>query len=331
MEAVVENYLSQVKNFSGVVLVAKDDRIVFSESFGFAREGERNTLETNFGIGSVTKSFTALSMMQLVENNLIDLNARLTEFFPNVYPDKPITIEHLLTQTSGLRNYIYDKRVQTGNEFSPDELMKIVMEKPLKFQPGKKWMYSNTNYLLLARIIEINTGKSFHDYVKTTIFEPVGMTDTYFDGQKEDRKAQHGESVFNCHPSLLFGAGDIVSNVNDLFLYTQALEKGSLASPEIIKKMQQPSYKGMFVQYGYGWFVKNIFGQKSISHGGFHPIGYTSHLEKFVDDGVTIIVLSNKLEKFSSLGVKYFNSTDLAREIGARIYGKKAFPWQKMT
>lgn len=100
---------------------------------------------------------------------------------------------------------------------------------------------------------------------------------------------------------------------------------------ESIKKMQSSSYNGTLIKYGYGWFIKHNFGRRSISHGGFHPIGYTSHFEKFIDDNVTIIVLSNKLEKYSLFGVKYFNSTDLGREIGAKVYGKIAFPWQKFN
>ncbi|QOY35581.1 serine hydrolase domain-containing protein [Anaerobacillus isosaccharinicus] len=331
METRLRNYLSNIKKFTGAVLIAKDDEIIFKEAFGLACDGVQNTTKSNFGIGSVTKSFTALSIMQLVEKNKLKLNDKVIDFFEEIYPDAKITIHHLLNQTSGIPNYLFDKRVQTGDDFTPEQIIDLVLEKPLKFQPGKKWQYSNTNYLLLAQIIETVTNQSFHEYVTEHILLPAGMENSFFDGEKEDNKAQYWESVFHCKPSLLLGAGDLVSNVEDLFLYDQALSSDRLATTESIKKMQSISYDGTLVKYGYGWFIKNNFGRQSISHGGFHPIGYTSHFEKFVEENLTIIVLSNKLQKNSPLGVKYFNSTDLGREIGARAFGKTAFPWQKFN
>lgn len=331
METRLRDYLSNTKNFSGAVLIAKDEKIIFKEAFGLASDGVQNTTKTNFGIGSVTKSFTALSMMQLVEKNKVNLDDRVADFLANIYPNSKITIHHLLNQTSGIPNYLFDKRVQSGDDFTPEQIINLVVEKPLKFQPGRKWQYSNTNYLLVAQIIEKVTNQSFREYVTEHILLPAGMFNTYFDGEKEDNKADYWESVFDCKPSLLLGAGDLVSNVEDLFSYDQALSSDRLATNEFIKKMQSTSYDGTLIKYGYGWFIKNNFGHRSISHGGFHPIGYTSHFEKFIDDNLTIIVLSNKLQKYSTLGVKYFNSTDLGREIGARAFEKTAFPWQKFN
>jgi CubicO group peptidase (beta-lactamase class C family) len=331
MEHKLQLYLSAIKNFSGSVLVAKDGEILFKEGFGLAREGEKNTTKTNFGIGSITKSFTALSVMKLVEKNELTLEDRVVDFFPQVYPNAKITVHHLLNQTSGIPNYIYEKRLQTKKDISPENIVELVLEKAIKFQPGTKWQYSNTNYVLLALIVEMLTKQRFRNYVQEQIFTPAGMANTYFDGQKEDNKAHNWESVFDCKPSLLFGAGDIVSSVEDLFLYDKAVHTEQLATIETINQMQTISYNGTLIKYGYGWFIKNNYGRRSISHGGFHPIGYTSHFEKFLEDNLTIIVLSNKLQKYSPFGVKYFNSTDLGREIGARAYGKRAFPWQKFN
>ncbi|MCT8138294.1 beta-lactamase family protein [Anaerobacillus sp. CMMVII] len=331
MEEIFLSYLSSIKNFTGSVLIAKEGRVIFKEGFGLAREGEKNTSRTNFGIGSITKSFTALSIMQLVEQEKLRLDDRIIKFFPKVYPEAAITVHHLLNQTSGIPNYLFDKQMQTGGEFAPEEIIDFVLAKPIKFAPGKKWLYSNTNYVLLAQIIEKVTGQTFQDYVTEQIFSRAKMTTTYFDGQKTDNKAQYWESAFDCKPSLLLGAGDIVSNVEDLFLYDKLLSSEVLATADSLKKMQAISYKGRLIKYGYGWFVKHNFGQRSISHGGFHPIGYTSHFEKFIDERLTVIVLSNKLEKYSKLGVKYFNSTDLGREIAARYFGKIALPWQKFN
>lgn len=325
------NYLSTLKNFSGSVLVAKAGEVIFKSGFGFARAGVKNTPQTNYGIGSITKSFTALAIMQLVEKNLLKLDDKIVHFFPNIYPHQNLTVHHLLNQTSGIHNYIFDKRLQTGEDFTAKQILEFVLEKPLKFTPGQKWLYSNTNYLLLAQLIEKVSTKTYQEYLREEIFSQVGMNNTYFDGEKEDQKAQPGLAVFDCKPSLLVGAGDIVSNVEDLFLYDQALSTDQLASTASIKKMQSISYKGLLIKYGYGWFVNHHFSERSISHGGFHPGGYTSHFERFIDDRLIIIVLSNELKKYSRLAVKYFNSTDLGREIAAKAYRKVAFPWQKFN
>lgn len=223
MENKLRNYISTIENFSGAVLLAKDGEILLKEAFGQAREGEENTPKINFGIGSVTKSFTALSIMQLVEKRQLALDDRVVDFYPKVYPNSKITIHHLLNQTSGIPNYLFNKQMQTGEDYTPEQIINFVLEKPIKFQPGKKWLYSNSNYLLLAKIIEKVTVQSFQDYVKENIFSPAEMNTTYFDGEKEDNKAHYWQSAFNCKPSLLLGAGDIVSNVEDLFLYDQAL------------------------------------------------------------------------------------------------------------
>ncbi|MCX7708373.1 MAG: beta-lactamase family protein [Clostridia bacterium] len=326
------DYLKRVKNFSGSILVAKEGQIILKGGYGFAdkEKGIRNSPETNYGIGSITKSVTALCIMQQVERGSVQLTARLEDILPGIYEGKGITVHHLLSQTSGIPNYVYYKEMQTGEDFSPDQILALATSKPLKFRPGEKWDYSNANYMLLAKIIEKITGIEYRQYVKDSVFSPIGMDKSYFDGDKVDNLAKHGKSVIDAKPNFLYGAGDIISNVEDLYRYDQALNKEILLSNESLNKMQQAAYSSSFVSYGYGWFVRNTHGRRSICHGGFHPIGYTSYLERYLDDRLTIIVISNELEKYSNFGVKYFGSIDVGRELAAKYFGHKVWPWQKL-
>lgn len=328
----LNDYLVSVKNFSGCVLVAHKGNTILAEGYGFADKSKdiKNTPQTNFCIGSITKSMTALSIMQLVEKNTFMLSSKVEEFLPGVYEGKGITIHHLLSQTSGIPNDFSFEEIRGAVNLTSLEIVDLMSHKPLKFEPGRKWTYSNTNYMLLALVIEKVTGKSYQAYITESVFEPAGMTRTCFFGDPDANIARHGRSSFNCTPAMTLGAGNVVSNAEDLYLYSQALYTGSLVSSQSIDATQMAQYNGRFVKYGYGWFINNNFGHKSVSHGGFLPNGYTSHIERYTDDALTIIVLSNELEKYSRTGVRYFGSTDIARSLAAKFFGRKAMPWQKL-
>lgn len=332
MHKEMNDYILSINKFSGCVLVAYKGEIILKEGYGFADKdkGIKNTPQTNFGIGSITKSMTALSIMQLVEKNMLKLTSKIEDFFPRLYEGRGITVHHLLTHTSGIPNDFRFEEIRSGENLTPEQIISFISKKQLKSKPGQKWAYSNSNYMILALIIEKVTGEKYYDYVEEFIFRPTGMRRTWFDGERSDNLALHGKSVFNCKPSMLFGAGDVVSNVEDLYLYDQALYTELLTSNLSIDRMQEVSYKGKFIKYGYGWFLKKNFGHRSVSHGGYHPIGYTSHLERYLDDKLTIIVLSNELEKYSRFGIRYFGSTDIGRELAAIFYNRKAKPWQKL-
>jgi len=328
----LSEYLNSINNFSGSVLIAREGEIILKEGYGYTDKISKikNTSQTNFGIGSITKSFTAICIMQLIEQKSLSLSDEIGNFFP-CFKDMGITVNNLLNHTSGLKNYIYYKELQTGEEVTPSQIIEFISRQSLKFRPGQKWLYSNTNYLLLGQVIEKISTMSYHQFVKEFIIKPIGMKNTFFDGESNENLAKHGKSVFNCHPSLLYASGDIVSNVEDLYLYDSALCGERLISKESIKMMETASYKGRLIKYGYGWFIKEMFNQRSIAHGGFHPIGYTSHFERYLDDKTTVIVLSNEIEKYSRLGIKYFGSTDVARELEARMFNKNIWFWQKFN
>ena len=325
----LKEYFKRQKKFSGSVLLSKNNEIVFSESYGYSNKekGIKNTPQTKFMIGSMTKAITALCIMQLSEKGLLSTQQSIEDYFPDLYKGHGMTIHHLLTHTSGIPNYItLRKQIKWGERHTPQEILQIVKGYKLRFPVGDGWAYSNTNYLILGLIIEMVSGMSYHQYVRNHIFIPAKMNDSGFIDDEQENVANHyinGEEGFYMHPSIFFACGDMVSTVGDFYLLDKAIQDGVLLKTQMVKEMQKPHHDGKYVKYGYGLLVKNHFGCKSICHGGSIPNGYTSHFEKYIDDDMTIVVLSNDLVKYSFLSLKGAGGTYISREMASFIYGKK--------
>lgn len=325
----LNEYFKTQKKFSGNVLLAKNNEIIFNESYGYSNKekGIKNTPQTKFMIGSMTKLITALCIMQLSERGMLSTQQNVEDYIPNLYKGQGITIHHLLTHTSGVPNHlILKKQIKWGEPHSPQEILQIVKGYKLKFPAGEKWSYSNTNYLILGLIIEIVSGMNYHQYVKNHIFIPAKMNNSGFIDEEQKNVANnyiHGEKGFYLDPSILFACGNIVSTVGDFYLLDRALQDGKLLKIQIVKEMQKPHHDGKYVKYGYGLLVKKNFDCKSICHGGSLPNGYTSHFEKYIDDDITIVVLSNDLVKYQLLSLEGAGGTYISREIASLIYGKK--------
>ncbi len=332
MREQLRRYLESVKRFSGVVQVARWGEIVFTGAYGFADAARRipNTMETRFCAGSVTKSMTALCIMRLVAEGRLSPADTVDKYFEEIYPGRGITLRHLLSHTSGMIEPFRLKEVTGNPRLSTMEIIQITARQDLLFSPGKKWRYSNADYYLMGKILEQVTGQDLHAYMREHILEPLGMSQTYFAGEGTEGLAQPLIPIFSTTPAMLYAAGDLISTAADLYRYDQALYGGELASKASIEEMQRPVHDGAFVKYGYGWFIKHLYRQRCVAHGGFDPNGYTAHLERYLDDRATVIVLSNQVHKYSPLGVKYFGATDVARELAARMYGSKARFWQKL-
>lgn len=317
------------KKFSGSVLVAKNNEIIFNESYGYSNKekGIKNTPQTKFMIGSMTKAVTALCIMQLSEKGMLSTGQNIEDYVPDLYKGQGITIHHLLTHTSGIPNYIMlKKQIKWGERHTPQGILQIVKNYKLKFPVGEKWSYSNTNYLILGLIIEKVSGMSYHQYVKNNIFIPAKMNNSGFCEEEQENVANNyvnGKKGFYMDPSIWFACGDIVSTAGDYYLLDRAVLDGKLLKIQLVKEMQKPHHDGKYVKYGYGLFVKNHFGCKSICHSGSIVNGYTSHFERYIDDDMTIVVLSNDLEKYQFSSLKGAGGTYISREIASLIYGEK--------
>ncbi|MBU3107343.1 beta-lactamase family protein [Clostridium gasigenes] len=332
----LNEYFKKQKKFSGNVLLSKNNEIIFNESYGYSNKekGIKNTPQTKFMIGSMTKAITALCIMQLSEKGMLSTQNNIEDYIPDFYKGHGITIHHLLNHTSGIPNYIMlKKEIKWGEHHTPQEILQIVKGYKLKFPIGEKWSYSNTNYLILGLIIEIVSGMNYHQYVKDYIFIPAKMNNSGFIDEEQKKVANNyikGEKGFYMDPSMFFACGDIVSTVGDFYLLDRAIQDGKLLKTQIVKEMQKPHHNGKYVKYGYGLFVKNHFDCKSICHGGSIPNGYTSHFEKYIDDDITIVVLSNDLVKYTCLSMKDTGGTYISREIASLVYGKKLGAFKKI-
>jgi len=268
------------------VLVAKKGKIIYEKGFGKA------DLELNvpmkpdmvFRLGSITKQYTAIAILQLVEEGKIALQDSIQKFIKD-FPNKghTITIENLLTHTSGIIDYeSLDMKIPNVYrlDFPPKQFVDSLEHHPLVFTPGSKFSYCNSNYFLLGYIIELITGKSYAEYMQQHIFTPIGLTNTYYDDEKQvipNRVRGYGkwdnskyENADYIGLSQVYAAGALLSNVEDMFKWHQALYAYKLVRKETLEKAFT-SYKladSTLSGYGYGWFIKDQSGEKSIEHAG---------------------------------------------------------------
>ncbi|WP_216828564.1 serine hydrolase domain-containing protein [Alkalihalobacterium elongatum] len=331
----IDEYLSNKPNFSGSVLIAKKGEVIFNKAFGFADIEKRvkNTTKTRFSTASaISKPVTAIATLQLIEHGILSLSQKIGIFFPQ-YKKENITIHHLLNHTSGIPNYLMIRRaIDTTKEYTPKEILNVVHTKGLRFIPGKKFSYNNTGFLMLGLIIEQVLGTSYEQYVKENIFEPAGMKDTGFERDNLENTARNhikGRVGKVFHPSLMFACGEVHSTVEDVYKLDRALKDNYILSEELVKMMEESSYSSKWISIGYPWLIKNQFQRRSIAHAGTHPGGYVSHYERYIDDDVTIIVLSNNMVKHAKLSMKEIGATLISRELAEIIFMKNLRFWQK--
>ncbi|MEB1807328.1 MAG: beta-lactamase family protein [Bacillaceae bacterium] len=330
-----DEYLSKKPLFSGCILVARKGEVLFHKAYGFADFDKqiKNTTDTRFSTASaISKPITAIATLQLIEQGILSLTQKIGLFFPQ-YKNENITIHHLLNHTSGIPNYLMiGKAIDNTKEYSPKEIINIVHKKGLRFISGKKFSYNNTGFLMLGLIIEQVLGTSYEQYVKENIFVPAGMKDSCFERENLENTARNhikGKLGTFFHPSFLYACGEVHSTVEDLYRFDRALKENYILSEASVNMMEEPSYSGKWITVGYPWLIKNQFDRRSIAHGGTHPGGYVSHFERYLDDDVTIIVLSNNMVKHATFSMKELGATWISREIAEIMFSQKLRFWQK--
>ena len=298
----VEPYLESGL-FSGTILVARDGKPVFRQAYGLAnREWDApNTLDTHFRIGSLTKQFTSAAILQLAERGKLSLDDRIRKFVPSAPAawDR-VTLRDLLGHTSGIINYTalpdyYAKlsRIET----SPLDIVHMVANEPLLFEPGARVEYSNTGYVLLGMAIEAASGQPYARYLAANILDPLGLKQTSYDdvtlvlphratGYRFGQ--QHWRNAPPMSSSIAYAAGGLYSTVDDLLAWDQALFSGRVISQRSLADMTDDHGRG----YALGWYVGKAHDRRLISHGGAVS-GFLSILDHFPDDHLTVIVLAN--------------------------------------
>jgi len=308
-EKKVDNYLAPLLEndlISGSVLIAKNGEILVSKGYGLAnREFDIPcSANTKFRLASVSKQFTAMAIMILEEKGLLKTSDTLTKYIPGYPEGEKITIHNLLTHTSGVINYsaLSDHYDTWCKHHTIEQVIERFKNKPLRFQPGEKFEYSNSGYVLLANIIEKVSGSSFEEFITENIFRPLEMHDSGIDTHTEiikNRAAGHyntGKQIVQAdylYVPYTNGAGSIYSTVDDLYKWDRALYTEKLISKKSIEKMFTP-----YIQtYGYGWFIREEFGKKLIEHrGGLN--GFLTMIQRYTDDDVLVITLFNYVSPF---------------------------------
>lgn len=302
-------------DFSGVVLIAKDDRILFQNAYGFAdREAKiPNDLNTKFHIASVGKMFTAAAIAQLVKAGKLSYGDTIAKVLPD-YPNKEVaakvTIHQLLTHSAGFGTFFESPGFERGKTYRDStEEIEVYKDEKLFFEPGKSWRYSNAGYSLLGAIIERLSGKTYLEYVHENIFKPLGMRDTYTN--KSGTPAPNTSIFYTQSPkdplglepflgdkalggSTGTGFGGGFSTAPDLFKFARAYRTGKLLGAEMTGKLVDSKVnvdaKGSR-RYGYGIFETESNGERMLWHSG----GSRTILHMFWNSGYTVIVQTNAI------------------------------------
>ena len=301
MDQVVQSYVSN-KTFMGSVLVARGDQVLLSKGYGSANLEWNipNSPATRFRLGSLTKQFTAASILLLEERGKLKTDDPVKKFMPDAPAawDK-ITIFHLLTHTSGIPNFTNfpDYAPQEPFAATPEKLVARFRDKPLDFQPGEKWSYSNSGYVLLGYLLEKASGESYEKFVQENIFGPLGMKDSGYDSnsaiipRRAAGYAPRKDGPVNAgfiHMSIPFSAGALYSTTEDLLRWEQGLFGGKLLSAASLAKMTTP-FKD---DYACGVGVHTVGGHKVIDHGGGIE-GFNTYLAYYPEDKLTVVALGN--------------------------------------
>ncbi|HSK71400.1 MAG TPA: serine hydrolase domain-containing protein [Pyrinomonadaceae bacterium] len=300
--------------------VVRNGQIVKAKGYGLANieANSAATSKTVYEIGSMTKQFTAAAVMMLVEEDKVSLDDKITKYFPGA-PDwwNQITVRHLLNHTSGIQNHVavpdyldLFKTSITGKNFpSREEILKEFYKLPSEFAPGETWSYDNTGYYLLGIIIEKASGKEFFQFLNERIFKQLGMNETRSTDSRPvvPNRASGYEWVNGAYenrpilaPFVPFSAGCILSTVEDLAKWDAALYGEKLLKKSSLEQMWTPAktINGAMPSFdhGFGWFIENYRGQRDIHHSG-GTLGFSSVIHRFVDDKLTIIILTNHADR----------------------------------
>lgn len=288
------------------IAVARGDQLLVAKGYGFADLAHQvpATADTVYRIGSITKQFTAVAILQLAERGRLQLSDDLRRYVPE-FPAKPqpITLEHLLTHTSGIPNYTAVKDwIEIGKQpMTRAQLLALFADKPLDFAPGTHWDYSNSNYYLLGMVIEAVTKRRYADVIRDQLLVPAGMRASGYCSDAMPHHAQ-GYSLKGGEPTPAqpldmahpYAAGALCATVTDMIAWQRALDTGVLLRPQTLARMraQAKLADGKPTGYGYGLFIGDIAGHPRIGHGGGIN-GFTSMLARYPDDDLTIAVLAN--------------------------------------
>ena len=297
------------RGFNGAVLFAQNGKVIYKDTFGYANFTNRDTLkiDTKFQLASVSKPLTSYAILLLKQRGEISLQDSVQKFFPK-FPYHGVTIRLLLIHKSGIPEYNYfadkyweDKHIPITNT----DVVNLMIEKEITryYLPDKKYNYINTNYAVLAAIVEKVSDKSFEDFMKEEIFEPLEMFNTEIYRKGNGKKIENAATGYHKrrlkaedhYQNGVVGDKGVYTTVEDLFKFDQALYKGTLVKKELLEEAFTPAHKRLYINdnYGYGWRINAADStNKIVYHTGWWK-GFRSYFIRELGKKKTIIVLSN--------------------------------------
>lgn len=290
-------------DFNGSALVTRDGDRLFAEGIGVAdnANGIRNTPETRFRLGSVTKQFTAMAVLMLASQGLLKTTDPVCDYV-DTCPDgwDVVTIEHLLSHSSGIADFTSQPGFDLSKAATPAETVASVADIPLAFEPGASFAYCSTGYVLLGMVIERVSGLDYETFLEQHIFEPLGMADSGYEHADTPGLAVGYASEFEeadaLDTSVPYAAGGLYSTVLDLERWVDALDADALVDAAAMQRFVTPladTADGGKTGYAYGVNVGDVDGHRVVSHEGVIN-GFNSFLAWYPDDGLTIALLTNR-------------------------------------
>jgi CubicO group peptidase (beta-lactamase class C family) len=311
--------VQQAENFDGVVLIARNGKVLFARPYGMANVELKvpNTLDTKFRLASITKQFTAAAILILQERGKLSVNDTLCTYLSGCPATwKTITIHQLLTHSSGIYSFTESSDTARYDPLPMPVLDTVALfkDKPLDFAPGTSFHYSDSGYLLLGYIVERASGQKYEDFMKENIYEPLHMQNSGYDHpwiilkrRAQGYTVKEGSTVNAAYMYMdtPFGGGSQYSTVGDLLLWDQALYGEMFLSRLSLTAMFSPNpakvppewLVGEKGGYGYGWMIEELFGRKLYVHGGLIN-GFSTIIMRYPEDRTLIVVLRNQQEDF---------------------------------
>jgi CubicO group peptidase (beta-lactamase class C family) len=309
----IDRIAAQVLEQTGVpsasVAVVKGGKLVYAHAYGKARLQPplEATPEMRYSIGSISKQFTAAAILLLQEEGKLSLDDAVGKYVPGLTRGDEVTIHQILSHTSGYQDYWPEDYVMTPmlKPVSAQQILDTWGKKPLDFEPGTQWQYSNTNFVIAGRIVETVTGSSLMDFLTQHVFRPLGMKSVWNSDETKltpvDATAyyRHALGLLRVAPKegrgWMFAAGELAMTAHDLALWDESLMAQSVLKPESYKQMftEVKLKDGRGTHYGLGVEVVDRNGHRSIEHSG-EVSGFVSDNEVLVDDGAAVAVLTNQ-------------------------------------
>jgi CubicO group peptidase (beta-lactamase class C family) len=329
----VDTYLKsqmQQHRIPGLTLkIIRDGKTIKTAAYGRANI-ELNVPakpDTVFEIGSITKQFTAAGILTLAQEGKLSVDDKISKYLkdtPEAWAN--VTIRHLLTHTSGIKNYTGLNGFQIRRHLTQEQFIQAIGKEPMDFQPGDSWKYCNTGFNLLGYIIENVSGKNYWDFMSERVFQPLGMTATtnrllsLVIPNRASGYEQTNHVWMNRDSDLteVFSAGAIASTVGDLAKWNASLDSDRLLNAASKEQMWTPVKlnDGKTRKYGFGWYVDSVEGHKNIGHGG-STSGFSASIQRFPDDRLAVIILTNTDEEIA---------TTLAKKVATFFFTKPGVP-----